>query len=173
MSDSTSESFREVMLSYMPMLKAFALTLAPSRSEADDLVQEALTRAWRYRNTFQEGTSMKSWLCRILQNCFYQDLSRRRYMIEDVEGRCAARQSIGAPQEWAVFYSEILAAIDRMTPDARDALLMVGAGGYSYEEAAEASHCPIGTLKSRVSRARAQLGTLTGEDDSVAAPTLN
>lgn len=162
LSESSGDAFRDAMLGQLPALKAFALKLARSHTEADDLVQEALARAWRYRDTFEAGTSMKSWLCRILQNCFYADASKRRSTVEDIDGRCAAQASTAAPQEWAVMFSEILAAIDRLTPDARSALLMVGAGGFSYEEAAEASDCPVGTLKSRVNRARESLALLTG-----------
>ncbi len=166
--DPEPDAFRDDLLAHIPLLKAFGLKLAATPSEADDLVQEALARAWRYRSTYQAGTSMKSWLCRILQNGFYREAHRRRGTVEDVEGRRAGQQTTAAPQEWAVLFSEILSAIDRLTPDARHALLMVGAGGFSYEEAAAAADCPVGTLKSRVNRARERLIELTGAD-----PTLN
>jgi len=159
----TPDAFREAMLAQIPVLKAFALRLVKSRTEADDLVQETLMRALRYRDTFEDGTSIKSWLCRILQNCFYKDASRRRDTIQDVEGRCAAQQTVAAPQEWSVLYAEMLAAIDRLAPETRDAFLMVVAHGASYEEAAQAFDCPIGTLKSRVSRARDRLMALTDD----------
>lgn len=157
------DAFREAMLEQIPVLKAFALRLVKSRTEADDLVQETLVRAWRYRDTFTEGTSMKSWLCRILQNCFYKDATRRRQTVQDIEGRCAAQQAVAAPQEWSVLYAEVLAAIDKLAPETRDAFLMVVANGASYEEAAQAFGCPIGTLKSRVSRARERLVALAGD----------
>jgi RNA polymerase sigma-70 factor, ECF subfamily len=158
------DAFREAMLAQIPVLKSFALRLAKSRTEADDLVQETLVRAWRYRDTFEDGTSMKSWLCRILQNCFYKDASRRRDTVQDVDGRCAAQQAEAPPQEWSVLYAEVLAAIDRLAPETRDAFLMIVAHGTSYEDAAEAFHCPVGTLKSRVSRARERLAAMTGDD---------
>lgn len=165
----TPDAFREAMLAQIPVLKAFALRLVKSRTEADDLVQETLMRALRYRDTFEDGTSMKSWLCRILQNCFYKDASRRRDTIQDVEGRCAAQQTVAAPQEWSVLYAEMLAAIDRLAPETRDAFLMVVAHGASYEEAAQAFDCPIGTLKSRVSRARDRLMALTDDVQALSA----
>ncbi|MBP2157853.1 MULTISPECIES: sigma-70 family RNA polymerase sigma factor [Asticcacaulis] len=165
----TPDAFREAMLAQIPVLKAFALRLVKSRTEADDLVQETLMRALRYRDTFEDGTSMKSWLCRILQNCFYKDASRRRDTIQDVEGRCAAQQMVAAPQEWSVLYAEMLAAIDRLAPETRDAFLMVVAHGASYEEAAQAFDCPIGTLKSRVSRARDRLMALTDDVQALSA----
>ncbi len=155
--------FRETMLAHIPVLESFALRLAKSRTEVDDLVQETLARAWRYRDTFEEGTSMKSWLYRILKNCFYKDASRRRSNIQDVDGRCAAQQTQSAPQEWSVLYAEVLAAIDRLAPETRDAFLMIVAHGASYEDAAEAFNCPIGTLKSRISRARERLAAMTGD----------
>ncbi len=165
----TPDAFREAMLAQIPVLKSFALRLVKSRTEADDLVQETLMRALRYRDTFEDGTSMKSWLCRILQNCFYKDASRRRDTVQDVEGRCAARQTVAAPQEWSVLYAEMLAAIDRLAPETRDAFLMVVANGASYEEAAQAFDCPIGTLKSRVSRARDRLMALTADAQALSA----
>ena len=165
----TPDAFREAMLAQIPVLKSFALRLVKSRTEADDLVQETLMRALRYRDTFEDGTSMKSWLCRILQNCFYKDASRRRDTVQDVEGRCAARQTVAAPQEWSVLYAEMLAAIDRLAPETRDAFLMVVANGASYEEAAQAFDCPIGTLKSRVSRARDRLIALTADAQAISA----
>jgi RNA polymerase sigma-70 factor, ECF subfamily len=165
----TPDAFREAMLAQIPVLKSFALRLVKSRTEADDLVQETLMRALRYRDTFEDGTSMKSWLCRILQNCFYKDASRRRDTVQDVEGRCAARQMVAAPQEWSVLYAEMLAAIDRLAPETRDAFLMVVANGASYEEAAQAFDCPIGTLKSRVSRARDRLMALTADAQALSA----
>lgn len=165
----TPDAFREAMLAQIPVLKSFALRLVKSRTEADDLVQETLMRALRYRDTFEDGTSMKSWLCRILQNCFHKDASRRRDTVQDVEGRCAARQTVAAPQEWSVLYAEMLAAIDRLAPETRDAFLMVVANGASYEEAAQAFDCPIGTLKSRVSRARDRLMALTADAQALSA----
>lgn len=159
----TPDAFREAMLAQIPVLKSFAVRLAKSRTEADDLVQETLVRAWRYRDTFEDGTSMKSWLCRILQNCFYKDAARRRDTVQDVEGRCAAQQAVAAPQEWSVLYAEMLSAIDRLAPETRDVFLMVVANGASYEEAAQAFDCPVGTLKSRVSRARERLVQMTGD----------
>ena len=154
------DGFREAMVGLMPALRGFAMSLAGARG-ADDLVQETCERALRYRDSFQDGTNLKSWLYKILQNCFYQDIQRNRMLVEDVEGREAARQTVEASQEWRLRYSEILAVVNRMPADARDAILLVGAQGLSYEEAAEVSACPVGTLKSRVNRARERLAQFT------------
>ena len=155
-----SDSFRDAIISHIPALRAFALSLA-SRPEADDLVQETLTRAMQYSGSFESGTNLASWLRKILQNCFYNDIRRKRHTVEDVEGRCAAQQSVAASQEWSVRCGEMLAAVNRLPADSRNALLMIVAQGMSYEEAAKASDCAIGTVKSRVNRARERLIEMT------------
>ncbi len=153
--------FRDAIIALIPALRAFALRLGGARCDVDDLVQETLVRAWRYRDTYHEGTNLKSWLCKILQNCFYADCHGRRGVIEDVDGRWAAQQIAAPTQEWHLRYNEILSALNRLTPDTREALVLVVADGFSYEEAAGISGCPVGTLKSRVNRARERLAELT------------
>lgn len=156
----TPDVFRDAVIALIPALRIHAATRARSRSEADDLVQETLVRAWCYRGSFQEGTNLKAWLCKIMQNCFYHDLSRQRDTIQDIEGRWAAMLSVAPAQEWRLQYNDMLFALDRLPPDARAALVLIGASGCSYEEAAELAHCPVGTLKSRVNRAREKLANL-------------
>jgi RNA polymerase sigma-70 factor (ECF subfamily) len=152
--------FRDAVIALIPTLRIHAATRVRSRSEADDLVQETLVRAWCYRGSFQEGTNLKAWLCKIMQNCFYHDLSQQRDTVEDIEGRWAAMLSVAPTQEWRLQYNDMLSALDRLPPDARAALILIGASGCSYEEAAELAHCPVGTLKSRVNRAREKLANL-------------
>lgn len=164
-----SEAFGDAVVALVPMLRAFAARLTHSRPEAEDLVQETLSRAWRYRYSFQADTNLKSWLCKILQNCFYKDADRQRLTVQDVDGHWAALQSVGPSQEWYVRYSEVMSALEQLTPDTRDALMMVVADGLSYAEVAQASDCPVGTVKSRVSRARERLSELTG-DPGVSPP---
>ncbi len=156
----TPDVFRDAVIALIPALRIHAATRVGSRGEADDLVQETLVRAWCYRATFREGTNLKAWLCKIMQNCFYHDLSRQRDTIEDIEGRWAAMLSVAPSQEWRLQYNDMLSALDHLPPDARAALILIGASGCSYEEAAELAHCPVGTLKSRVNRAREKLANL-------------
>ena len=156
----TPDIFRDAVIALIPALRIHAATRAGSRSEADDLVQETLVRAWCYRGSFQEGTNLKAWLCKIMQNCFYHDLSRQRDTVQDIEGRWAAMLSVAPAQEWRLQYNDMLSALDRLPPDARAALVLIGASGCSYEEAADLAHCPVGTLKSRVNRAREKLANL-------------
>ena len=155
--------FKDALIALIPSLRGFAATLSGSRAEADDLVQETLFRALRYRDSFREGSDMKSWLHTILRNCFFRSRRHDRFLVEDVEGQAAARQSIGPSQEWRVRTHEILDALDRLPPDTREALLLVSTRGFSYEEAAEVSACSVGTLKSRVNRARERLAALAGD----------
>ncbi len=159
-SQTSPDSFRDAMIALIPTLRIQAATRVRSRSEADDLVQETLTRAWCYRGSFQEGSNLKAWLCKIMQNCFYHDLSRQRDTVADVEGRWAAMLSVAPSQEWRLQYNDMLSALDHLPPDARAALVLIGASGCSYEEAAELANCPVGTLKSRVNRAREKLASL-------------
>jgi RNA polymerase sigma-70 factor (ECF subfamily) len=159
-SHESPDSFRDAIIALIPALRAQAATRVRSRSEADDLVQETLTRAWCYRGSFQEGSNLKAWLCKIMQNCFYHDLSRQRDTVADVEGRWAAMLSVAPAQEWRLQYNDMLSALDHLPPDARAALVLIGASGCSYEEAAELANCPVGTLKSRVNRAREKLASL-------------
>ena len=121
-------------------------------------------RAWRSRASFEMGTNLKAWMFKIVRNTFYTSMAKRRHTVQDVEGKLAARIACSPEQEWRVQYGEILAAMDRLTPDAREALLLVVASGLSYEEAAEVCGCAVGTLKSRVNRARERLAKLVDHD---------
>jgi RNA polymerase sigma-70 factor (ECF subfamily) len=154
------DAFRDAVIALIPALRIHAAMRVKSRSEADDLVQETLVRAWCYRGSFQTGSNLKAWLCKIMQNCFYHDLSRQRDTVQDIEGRWAAMQTVAPAQEWRLQYNDMLCALDHLPPDARAALVLIGASGCSYEEAAELAHCPVGTLKSRVNRAREKLASL-------------
>lgn len=156
----TPDVFRDAVIALIPALRTQAAIRVGPHGEADDLVQETLVRAWCYRASFQQGTNLKAWLCKIMQNCFYHDLSRQRDTIEDIEGRWAAMLSVAPSQEWRLQYNDMLSALDHLPPDARAALVLIGASGCSYEEAAELAHCPVGTLKSRVNRAREKLANL-------------
>ncbi len=127
-------------------------------------------RAWRSRECFQLGTNLKAWLFKIVRNTFYTNMVKRRHTVQDVEGKMAARLACTPEQEWRLQYGELLNAMDRLTPEAREALLLVVASGLSYEEAAAVCGCAVGTLKSRVNRARERLAKLVDHDLPPAAP---
>ena len=157
--------FRDDMIRAMPALRAFAFSLAGEGSRADDLVQETLVKAWANRDSFRPGTNFSAWLFTILRNQFYTEVRKRRREVEDAEGSHAATLTALPEQEGVVTLQALRAKLDQIPELQRVALMMVGAEGYTYEEAAERLHCKVGTVKSRVSRARAYLADLLGLDE--------
>lgn len=149
-----SDAFKVELLRAIPRMRGYAMSLARSAPEADDLVQDALMKAWRARDRFALGTNMQAWLFRILRNTFYNSVVAARHTVQDVDGLAAARLASQPEQEWSVRYGELLDALDRLQPNAREALLLVVGAGLSYEDAAMVCGCPVGTMKSRVKRAR-------------------
>jgi RNA polymerase sigma-70 factor, ECF subfamily len=135
-------------------LRAFAFSLARNRERADDLVQDTVIRAWEKHASFTEGANMRAWLFRILRNSFYSEIRKRRREVEDVDGAHAARLSVPASQLAHIELEEFKAALGEISAEQREALILIGVSGFSYEEAAEICGCAIGTVKSRVSRAR-------------------
>lgn len=160
---SVSE-FERGVVDIIPQLRAYALALTRSRFEADDLVQDALMRAWNYRDAFQPEHRLKPWLFKILRTCLYTDTARRKMIVQDVDGRHAGELVHPAEQEWFVQYHELLGALQGLSQEGREAILLVLAAGLTYEEAAHICSCPVGTMKSRVNRARAQLHQLLDPD---------
>src|ERR1700682_3478117 len=149
--------FRENLIELIPFLRAFARTLCGHRDEADDLCQEALAKAWQGRASFEPGTNLKAWLFMILRNQFYSD-KRRAWRQRPWDDASAEKTLIthGA-QESAVTLSEITRALSLLPTVQREALILVGPGGFAYEEAAKICGCALGTIKSRVARAREAL----------------
>ena len=146
--------FKADLVALIPHLRAFARTMTGNSTEADDLAQEALAKAWRRRDSFTMGTNMKAWAFMILRNQFYSDMRRAwrsvRLDQEAAERTLLASDDPNAPIE----LNELRMALAALPTDQREALILVGAGGMSYEEAAEICNCAVGTVKSRVSRAR-------------------
>ena len=141
----------------LPRLRAFARSMSSNRELAEDLTQEALAKAWRCRRSFTPGSNLKAWLFRILRNEFYSH-QRRAWRQAPWDAEWA--ENIPAPsdeQHWAVELSDTIGAIKTLPTDQREALVMVGLGGFSYDDAAALSNCAVGTAKSRVARARKML----------------
>ena len=157
--------WREQVIALIPSLRAFAWSLCRNPSDADDLVQETLTKAWTHRDKFQPGTNLRAWLFTILRNSWYTAVSKHRRETPDEDGKMAATLTSPASQDWSVELHQLQAALNRLPPEHREALVMVGAAGLSYEEAAEISGCALGTIKSRVNRARNRLAQIMGMDD--------
>jgi RNA polymerase sigma-70 factor (ECF subfamily) len=152
--------FPTEIVALIPRLRAYAKVLTRSGAEADDLVQDALMRAWRYRSSFEPGSNLKAWTFKILRNEFSTRLRGDRGVVEDVDGWFAAQRVSQPEQEWKVRHGELLHSLDQLSPETRDALLLVCGSGLTYQEAAEALGCAIGTVKSRISRARARLAEI-------------
>ncbi|MFZ1103818.1 MAG: sigma-70 family RNA polymerase sigma factor [Hyphomicrobiaceae bacterium] len=154
---SVSAPVKEGMLRLVPNLRAFAVSLCGNIERADDLVQETLLKAWNNIDGFEEGTNLRAWLFTILRNTYFSDCRRRRREVEDRDGAKAADLSVHPEQLGHLDMADFRKALDVLPADQREALILVGAAGFSYEEAAAISGCAVGTIKSRVNRARSKL----------------
>ena len=147
---------REALVDAIPRLRAFAVALCHDPSRADDLVQETLVKAWNAREFYKEGTNLKAWLFTILRNTFFSEHRKRRYQLGYREASMQPKWR-HPEQDGHLDMQDFLAALAKLPPDQREALLLVGAEGFSYEEAGDISGCAVGTIKSRVNRARRRL----------------
>ena len=158
--DDASEEFRAEMLKVLPRLQAFARVLTRNREAAEDLLQDTIVRALRAHRSFAPGTNMLAWLCTILRNQHVSGLRRRRHEAMPIEDLPDSAVSVGPSQYDSIAISEIRRALLKLRPEHREVLLMVAAAGLSYGEAAEICGCAVGTVKSRVNRARNELRRL-------------
>lgn len=159
--------FREDLTALIPHLRAFARSLCGNAALADDVAQDAMLKAWNARERFKQGTNLKAWTFTILRNQFYS-IKRRSWRSTSLEPEVAEQTIMSnADPEQSVHLNELRRGLDMLKDDQREALILVGASGLSYEEAAEICDCAVGTIKSRVSRARANLETImkSGEFD--------
>lgn len=155
--------FKRELTEVVPHLRAFARGLCGRPDMADDLVQEALLKAWAAQDRFEPGTSMRAWTFVILRNAYLTDMRRNRFRGEYDEGVAERILTAPAGQEEPIHLSDMHRALLTLPPERREALLLVGAGGFSYEEAANICGCAVGTIKSRVGRARATLNSMLAE----------
>ncbi|NVD45059.1 sigma-70 family RNA polymerase sigma factor [Qipengyuania atrilutea] len=157
--------FKQELTQVVPHLRAFARGLCGRADMADDLVQETMLKAWAAQQRFEPGTSMRAWTFVILRNAYLTDMRRNRFRGEYDEGVAERILTAPAGQEEPIHLSDMHRALLTLPPERREALLLVGAGGFSYEEAAEICGCAIGTIKSRVGRARAALTSMLTDGD--------
>jgi RNA polymerase sigma-70 factor (ECF subfamily) len=159
--------FKTELLSLVPFLRAFARSLTGSPEGADDLAQETLVKAWQSRSSFIPGTNLKAWLFTILRNQFYSD--RRRAWRQAPWDQEAAERIPGSSEDQlhSAELSDTVRALRRLSDEQREALILVGAGGFSYEDAAAICKCAVGTVKSRVARARKTLIDILDGDEKL------
>ncbi len=151
------EAFKKELVQLIPHLRAFARTLCGDPAAADDLAQDARMKAWDARASFQMGTNMKAWTFMILRNQFYSDM-RRAWRSVQLDQEAAERTLVAVDDpEAPVALDELRLGLSMLPAEQREALILVGAGGFAYEEAADICGCAVGTVKSRVSRARRAL----------------
>ena len=149
--------FKDQLAAVIPHLRAFGRSLSGSRDLADDLVQETLLKAWAARKRFQAGTNMRAWTFIILRNLFLSQMRRARFKGEWDDVTAAKILAAPASQDRHIELADMQRALMQLPQPQREALILVGAGGFAYEEAAEICGCAVGTIKSRVARGRVAL----------------
>lgn len=161
---------RDEIATHIQAMRALAISLTHDPTLADDIVQDAAIKAWVNFGTFQTGTNLKAWLFTILRNTFYSELRKRRLQAEPLDDLMAQTLAVKGGQEDALVLRDFLAAFRLLSLEQREALLLVGALGFSYDEAAEVCAVPVGTIKSRTHRGRLLLSQHMELLDRAAAP---
>lgn len=168
---------RNELVDHLPALRAFALSLTRDGSSADDLVQDTIVKAWTHIDKFQVGTNLRAWLFTILRNTFYSARRKTRREVNDTDGVFAAQQTSRPDHDGRLALNDFRVAFEKLAVEQREALILVGASGFSYEEAASMTGVAVGTIKSRANRGRRRLAELLqlaeGEDlDMMDSTTL-
>lgn len=151
------DHFKRDLLAVLPNLRAFAVSLSGSSDRADDLVQDTILKAWSAQDSFRAGTNLRAWIFTILRNEFYSQMRKKGREIQDADGYFTANLAVHPGQYGSLDLQDFSKALNKLPDDQREALLLVGASGFSYEETADICGCRVGTIKSRVSRARNRL----------------
>jgi RNA polymerase sigma-70 factor, ECF subfamily len=158
MAETANARLREELVRWIPNLRAFALSLTQRSQTADDLVQDTLVKALSNLDKFQEGTNLRAWLFTILRNSFFNNIRYQKYhQTESIDEVNSSNLEVLATQEKYLEFKDTLVALNKLVPEQREAIILVAAEGLSYEEAAAVCKCPVGTVKSRLSRARQRL----------------
>jgi RNA polymerase sigma-70 factor, ECF subfamily len=153
---------RQELVKWIPNLRAFALSLTQSAQHSDDLVQDTLVKALANLEKFEMGTNMRAWLFTILRNSFYNEIRHKKYhqttTLDEID---PGALDLRATQEKYIEFQDVLKGLSQLVPEQREAIILIAAEGLSYEEAAAICKCPVGTVKSRLSRARRRLEEYT------------
>jgi RNA polymerase sigma-70 factor, ECF subfamily len=153
---------RDGIVGQLPALRAFALSLTRDGSAADDLVQDTVVKAWSNIDKFEAGTNLRAWLFTILRNTFYSNRRKMVREVADVDGALTGRLAEKPHHDGRLAMRDFRKAFDLLPAEQREALILVGASGFSYEEAAGMCGCAVGTVKSRANRGRKRLIELLG-----------
>jgi len=157
---TTHRDPKEELVDHLPALRAFALSLTRNSAQADDLVQDTVVKAWTNFDKYQIGTNLRAWLFTILRNTFYSGRRKAQREVADVDGVFTASLSEKPAHDGRLQMNDFLKAFAKLPDEQREALALVGASGFSYEDAAQMCGVAIGTIKSRANRARARLAEL-------------
>jgi RNA polymerase sigma-70 factor (ECF subfamily) len=159
---------KEELVEHLPAMRAFSVSLTRNAALADDMVQDALVKAWSNLDKFQPGTNMRAWLFTILRNTYYSNRRKAKREVPDADGSITAGLSRKPDHDGRLNMMDFEVAFAKLPAEQREALVLVGASGFAYEEAAETCGVAVGTIKSRVNRGRAKLVELMGmsDDDS-------
>lgn len=160
--EPVDQAFVDGIMGSLSSLRAFAVSLTHDIHRAEDLVQDTVLKAISKQGSFEAGTNLQAWLFTILRNQFFSAHRKTRREVEDVDGSHAATMISIPDQEDRIVVQDLQAALARLPQEQREAILLVGAEGMAYEEAAEALGVKVGTIKSRVNRARTRLAELMG-----------
>jgi len=160
---------RDEIIEYLPAMRAFAMSLTRNSAAADDLVQDTIVKAWKNFEKFQQGTNLRAWLFTILRNTFYSGRRKAKREVADVDGAMAATLSEKPAHDGRLAMADFEKAFVQLSDEQREALILVGASGFSYEEAAETCKVAVGTIKSRINRARQRLAEIMelSEDEAL------
>lgn len=171
---AADEAFRDQLVAIIPQLRSFARGLCGWRDMADDLAQDTMTRAWAARASFTPGTNFRAWIFMIMRNQFYTSI-RKSARTTSLDPEVAERTLVQMPeQQHHIHIDDVAKALQKLPSQQREVLLLIGANGISYEEAAEIIGCAIGTVKSRLARGRRALAALIDgephEDETIEPP---
>jgi RNA polymerase sigma-70 factor, ECF subfamily len=166
-----STNIDDDILACLPHLRAFARSLTGNRDRADDLVQDAVLRALSAASQFTPGTNFKAWIFTILRNLYFNEFRRNRAFMRPLEAADLETHATAPAQQAGLEFDDFRRAFSTLPAEQREALVLVGADGFRYEEAAAICGCPVGTIKSRVARARGEIVRLLDTGPDAAAPT--
>ncbi|RBI84529.1 RNA polymerase subunit sigma [Rhodosalinus halophilus] len=164
-SGGTPRDPRDEIAEHLKPMRLFALSLTRDINRADDLVQDTVVKAWTNIDKFEPGTNMRAWLFTILRNTFYSDRRRARREVADADGALAGRIAEKPDHDGRLAMADFRAAFEQLPDEQREVLILVGAQGFSYEDAAEMCGCAVGTVKSRANRGRKRLAELLGVEE--------